>query len=51
MKIAYIIYPFVIYSNKSNGIRSQAITWANMLIAHGHQVDLINNRGDYDWRN
>lgn len=50
MKIAYIIYPFVIYSNKSNGIRSQAITWANMLIAHGHQVDLINNWGDYDWR-
>lgn len=50
MKIAYIIYPFVIYSNKSNGIRSQAITWANMLKAHGHQVDLVNNWSDYDWR-
>lgn len=51
MKIAYIIYPFVIYSNKSNGIRSQAVTWANMLVAHGHQVDLINNWSDYVWNN
>lgn len=50
MKIAYIIYPFVIFSNKSNGVRSQAITWANMLTTHGHQVDLVNNWEDYDWK-
>ena len=49
MKIAYIIYPLVVVSNKSNGIRSQAVTWAESLREKGIQVDLINNWGDYNW--
>lgn len=50
MKIAYIIYPNVIVSNKSNGIRSQAITWAECLRRNGIDVDLINNWDDYSWK-
>lgn len=49
MKIAYIIDPQVIVSNKSNGIRSQAETWAKMLINEGHTVDLVSNWGNYNW--
>lgn len=49
MKIAYILYPEVIISNKSNGVRSQAETWAKLLRNNGHIVDLINNWGDYSW--
>lgn len=50
MKIAYIIYPGVIISNKSNGIRSQAVEWAEILRAKGITIDLIDNWGDYNWR-
>lgn len=50
MKIAFIIYPDVIISNKSNGIRSQAITWGENLRRLGHHIDYINNWGDYDWK-
>lgn len=49
MKIAYVLYPNVIISNKSNGIRSQAETWATFLQERGHQVDLVNNWGNYEW--
>lgn len=49
MKIAFVLYPGVIVSNKSNGIRSQAESWAKILGRLGHQVDLVNNWGDYDW--
>lgn len=49
MKIAYILYPDVIISNKSNGIRSQAESWANVLTEAGHNVDYINNWGNYTW--
>ena len=49
MKIAYILYPEVIVSNRSNGIRSQAETWAKLLQAEGHEVVLINNWDDYNW--
>lgn len=41
MKIAYLLYPGAVVSNKSNGIRSQAITWADELKARGHRVDLM----------
>lgn len=51
MKIAYILYPEVVISNKSNGIRSQAETWAELLRTKGHEVDLVNNWGDYNWKN
>jgi len=50
MKIAYILYPDVIISNRSNGIRSQAVTWAELLRKAGHTVDNIDNWGDYDWK-
>lgn len=50
MKIAYIIYPQVIISNRSNGIRSQAETWAELLRSAGHIVDYVNNWGNYDWK-
>ena len=49
MRIAYILYPEVIISNRSNGIRSQAETWAELLREEGHSVDLINNWGNYHW--
>ncbi len=50
MKIAYILYPEVIISNKSNGVRSQAQCWAESLEKQGHQVDLISNWGNYNWK-
>lgn len=50
MKIAYILYPEVIVSNRSNGIRSQAEDWASFLETAGHQVDRISNWGDYNWK-
>lgn len=49
MKVAYILYPEVIISNKSNGIRSQAETWAKILEEKGVHVDLVNNWENYDW--
>ena len=50
MKIAYIIYPEVIISNKSNGIRSQAISWANSLNKYYNtEVVFVNNWDDYNW--
>lgn len=50
MKIAYIIYPDVIISNKSNGIRSQAESWGKMLKKEGVEVDFIDNWGNYRWK-
>lgn len=50
MRVAYLIYPEVVISNKSNGIRSQALEWANILNRQGINVDLINNWGDYNWK-
>lgn len=50
MKIAYILYPEVIISNKSNGIRSQAESWKKILETQGHIVDLVSNWDNYDWR-
>lgn len=50
MKIAYILYPGVIISNRSNGIRSQAETWAKSLVDLGHEVDLIQEWGNYQWK-
>lgn len=48
MKIAYIITPHAVVDN-TNGIKSQAITWANTLRNKGHQVDLINVWNNYNW--
>lgn len=48
MKIAYILTPHAAV-NRTNGIRSQAVTWAEGLRAQGHQVDYINQWEYYDW--
>lgn len=48
MKIAYILTPHAAV-DKSNGIRSQAMTWAEALRKKGHIVDLINPWQGYDW--
>lgn len=48
MKIAYIITPHAVV-DKSNGIKSQAITWGNALLQKGHQVDYIDIWKYYDW--
>ncbi len=49
MKIAYIIYPECVVSNRSNGIRKQALLWKELLDSEGHLVDLVQEWGDYDW--
>lgn len=48
MKIAYIITPHAVV-DKSNGIKSQAITWGNALQQKGHQIDYIDTWNYYDW--
>lgn len=48
MKIAYIITPHAVV-DKSNGIKSQAITWGNALQQKGYQVDYIDTWNYYDW--
>lgn len=50
MKIAFILYPDVIISNRSNGIRSQAEMWAKELSNLGHDVALVNTWGNYNWK-
>lgn len=49
MKVAYILFPEVIVSNRSNGVRSQAETWAEFLRGNGVEVDFINNWDNYQW--
>ena len=49
MKIAYILTPHAAV-DRSNGIRSQAVTWAEGLREKGHQVDYINQWEYYDWQ-
>lgn len=48
MKIAYLMGLTV--SGSSNGVISQAVTWANGLRSAGHEVALIGPWGNYDWR-
>lgn len=48
MKIAYILTPHAAV-DKSNGIKSQAVTWAEALRRKGHIVDYINPWDAYDW--
>ncbi|EGG52191.1 MAG TPA: hypothetical protein DCE73_00780 [Paraprevotella xylaniphila] len=50
MNIAYILYPEVIISGQSNGIRSQAENWAVSLKRLGHSITFINNWKHYDWK-
>lgn len=48
MKIAYVLTPHAAV-DQFNGIRSQAVTWAEGLRAKGHQVDYVNPWEYYDW--
>ncbi|WP_270711478.1 glycosyltransferase [Phocaeicola coprophilus] len=50
MKVAFIIYPEVIVSNQSNGIRSQAFTWGDALKKNNIEVEYINNWNNYNWK-
>lgn len=50
MKIAYILYELALISGKSNGIRSQALSWKKILEDYGnHEVVLINTWEHYEW--
>lgn len=48
MKIAYLLRPHCVLE-KTNGIKSQALTWADGLRDLGHEVDLVDFWKDYDW--
>lgn len=48
MKIGYLIVQPV--SGNSNGVKSQAETWASGLKSLGHEVEMINAWGHYDWQ-
>lgn len=48
MKIAYILGSCI--SGKSNGVRSQANTWTEGLLALGHKVEQICPWGHYNWK-
>lgn len=48
MRIAYVLYPEAIVINKSNGIRNQALKWAETLVGHA-DVDLISPWDSIDW--
>ena len=48
MKIAYIITPHAAV-DRSNGIKSQAMTWGEALKAKGHTVVYVNPWESYDW--
>ena len=49
MRIAYIICPGAVMLGNSNGIRAQALKWAEVLRTHGNDVTLIDSWGDYRW--
>lgn len=50
MKIGYIIDQTCCVSGPSNGVRMQAIIWAEALVAKGHHVEYIQAWGSYDWK-
>lgn len=49
MRIAYVIYPESIVLNRANGIRNQAIKWANCLRQYAN-VDLISSWDPITWK-
>lgn len=50
MKIGYIIDQTYCVSGPSNGVRMQALIWAEALLEKGHQVEYIQAWGSYDWK-
>lgn len=52
MKIAYVLYPEAIVINKANGIRNQALRWAQILEKTNKcKVDLISTWDVINWTN
>lgn len=49
-KIAYILYQFGMLSGRSNGVRSQAMSYYNILNEFGDECILINGWDHYDWK-
>ena len=49
MKIAYIMPVGTSLTGKADGVRMQALIWREALVKRGHQVDLIEAWGEYDW--
>ncbi len=41
MKIGYVIYPGVLMSGASNGIRAQALAWQASLLGSSHDIQLV----------
>lgn len=50
MKIAYIMKPDACYNGGGDGTRMQAEIWCKELQRRGHQVDLVNPWGNYEWK-
>lgn len=49
MKIAFVINQNAIISGASNGVRSQALTWHDIIKNTGHECVLVNHWENYDW--
>lgn len=49
MKIAYLMPIGTSITGKADGVRMQALIWRDALVKRGHQVDLIEAWGEYDW--
>lgn len=49
LHIAYVLYSNAVISGKSNGIRSQALTWSRAIRANGGTCTLVNSWEHYDW--
>ena len=49
MKIAYFMPVGTSITGKADGVRMQALIWRDALVKRGHQVDLIEAWGEYDW--
>lgn len=49
MKIAYLMPVGTSITGKADGVRMQALIWRDALVKRGHQVDLIEAWGEYDW--
>lgn len=50
MKIAYVMYPGACFMGAGDGTKMQAVVWKEGLEKKGHQVDLVNPWGGYDWK-
>lgn len=49
LKVAFVLYPNASISGKFNGVRSQALKWAEGLTRKDNKVTFVNVWGNYDW--